>query len=207
MKRFWLLFSAFVSYLVASLVLPIAASFGEEISLPQDQDKQYISVVGDKDDAQYRELLGWFDSHVGLADLKQQARYHAITTDQVVFKVRYKPNIKGLPTIRVQEHDGVVIYEKAGDKLPTTDDDLYWEIVNSTFTSQLPWRHQGSRPLLRRCRPPQEEEEPEPEPVVIIPSQPKPTFPLKEILIFIGAFCVGAVAGIVIEWQQTHAGI
>ena len=90
------------------------------VNLPQDSEKWYISVVGDESDARYEEVLGWFDANPKLAKLKNQVMFCPVTLDMPLYAERYKSNIKGLPTVRMQQADGTVVYEAAGKNLPVT---------------------------------------------------------------------------------------
>ena len=47
------------------------------ITLPQDQGKWYVSVVGDPQDARYREVLTWFDSGE-LLKLRNSVHYNIV---------------------------------------------------------------------------------------------------------------------------------
>ena len=90
------------------------------VNLPQDSEKWYISVVGDESDSRYQEVLGWFDADSKLAKLKNQVMFCPVTRDMPLFAERYKSNIKGLPTVRMQQPDGTVVYEATGKNLPVT---------------------------------------------------------------------------------------
>ena len=88
--------------------------------MPQDSEKWYISVVGDESDGRYQEVLGWFDANPKLAKLKNQVMFCPVTRDMPLYAERYKSNVKGLPTVRMQQADGTVVYEAAGTNLPMT---------------------------------------------------------------------------------------
>ena len=92
-----------------------------------------------------------------LADLKAKTHFIPVTTDNAIFTERYKPTIKGLPTVRVQDADGNILYEAAGDNLPITAKGLYAAIASGTYDAEA---------LLRRHR---RHDNPQPEP------QPEPT--------------------------------
>ena len=84
------------------------------VSLPQDQAKWYVSVVGDANNARYNEILGWFDSNPSLTKLKNQVHFCPVATGTAIYKDRYSGNVTGLPAVRLQTPDGKVIYEAAG---------------------------------------------------------------------------------------------
>ena len=88
---------------------------GEEIrTLPNDENKWYVSVVGDANDAGYQKVLAWFDSG-DLKDLKDQTHFNAVTIDSPMYP-HYQVNGTKLPFVRVQTADGAVVYEAAGIK-------------------------------------------------------------------------------------------
>jgi len=73
------------------------------IQLPNDQAKWYISVVGNANDANYLRLLVWFDNNASLKTLKSKVHFCPVTTGHLMYQERYAPNVKGLPTVRVQK--------------------------------------------------------------------------------------------------------
>lgn len=137
------------------------------VRLPNDEAKWHVSVVGETGSGEYSAVLAWFDEGK-LADLKRQVHFHQVGTDSAIYESRYKPNVKGLPTVRVQKPDGTVVYEASGDSIPITPEGLYSAIaieVNGAqgFRAILPWR----RKMENRCcpRPPANPEPPNAEPV------------------------------------------
>ena len=143
------------------------------INLPQDQDKWYVSVVGNANDARYDEILGWFDSNPNLAKLKDQVHFCPVASDTAIYKERYSANVKGLPTVRMQKSDGTVVYEAAGKNLPMTAAGLNGALAGAVSDSQglrpiLPWRRDTDNRLndLERPKPqPQPQPDPEPQPI------------------------------------------
>ena len=122
------------------------------VNLPNDQGKWYISVVGNANDTAYLRVLGWFEANPSLKGLKNKVHYCPVTTGTPIYQERYAPNMKGLPTVRVQKADGVVVYEAAGSNLPMTAEGLYGAIAGAVSNAQglrpiLPWR----RDMERRC--------------------------------------------------------
>jgi len=171
----------------------------------------HLSIVGDQGDAQFHRLVAWYRNGA----FAGKVRYHEIATNTAIYHERYAPNIKSLPTVRVQQPDGVVIYEKSGDDLPhltgALSDDIRASILTSRFT---PWR-QRSGPLkdkLQKCCPlrrqqaePEgegEEEEAEVEPALVPVMPPAPEFPWWQVLIVLGAGCAGVAGGAV--WQAVE---
>jgi len=122
------------------------------VNLPQDSAKWYVSVVGSANDARYNGVVGWFSTNTNLKKLKDQVHFCQVTSDTAIYKDRYAANVKGLPTVRVQKPDGVVVYEASGKNLPMTAEGLYGVIAGAVNTAQgirpiLPWR----RDMERRC--------------------------------------------------------
>lgn len=180
------------------------------VDLPQDQTKWYISVVGTNDSEHYERLLAWFDTDKNLAKLKSQVHFRPIDTDTVIFSDRYEPNITGLPTVRMQEADGTVVYEAAGKYIPLTAGGLYGAMVNSTFTSRgirpvLPWRREMENRCPYPTPTPGPDADPAPQPLDDGgPPNEVDTGPSIVLLVFLGFLCfsVGFAVGIFVKWKQ-----
>ena len=185
---------------------------GQSVNLPQDANRWYISVVGNANDAQYREVLGWFDNHTGLRDLKAQVHFCPVASDTPVYQERYAGNVKGLPTVRMQKADGSVMCEAAGKKLPSTATALHKLLVAAVHADGriLPWR----REMERRC-PPGCVCQPKSEPVKEMPpavGDGKPAVddadeglpPGVIILLCVGALVIGGGAGVAVQLKQTY---
>lgn len=135
------------------------------VNLPQDQNKWYVSVVGSANDAKYRTILGWFDSVPSLKKLKVQVHFCPVTTDTAIYQERYAPNTKALPMVRMQNAEGVVVYQACGNDIPMTGQGLNGALANAVNSVQgirpvLPWR----RDMERRCPSPGPSPQPTPEP-------------------------------------------
>lgn len=177
------------------------------VRLPQDQGKWYISVVGDASDARYQEVLGWFTSVESLKTLKDQVHFCQVTTNAPTYKERYATNVKGLPTVRVQSDQGVVIYEAAGKRMPMTGEGLYAAIAIAVNGSEelLPWRRNHVHP-----RP---EPKPDPKPILpILDPEPQPLDDggapeinlLSDLSLWLVPICVlGLLIGVAIgQWEK-----
>jgi hypothetical protein len=118
------------------------------VRLPNDAAKWYVSVVGAANDIRYQEVLGWFSNVEGLKTLKSQVQFCPVTSDTPIYKERYAPNVTALPTVRVQNDKGVVIYEAAGSGIPMTGEGLYAAIAVAVNGSEelLPWRRHHAHP-------------------------------------------------------------
>jgi hypothetical protein len=119
------------------------------INLPQDQLKWYISVVGDGRSKEYARIVSWFDSHKGLRELKQQVHFRKVTTGTSTYRERYATNVSGLPTVRMQQAAGEVMYEASGEDLPITADGLHSAMAKATgrLFPLFPWKKKV-RPVL-----------------------------------------------------------
>lgn len=148
------------------------------VNLPKDQDKWYVSVVGDTRDASYRRVLEWFKTDPNLMKLRAQVHFCVVQKGTAIFNERYASNIKGLPTVRMQLPNGKVVYEAAGKNLPMTPAGLYGAIADAAQTAQgcrplLPWR----RGIDNRCRP---NPNPEPTPEPLPEPDPMPEPPIDD---------------------------
>jgi hypothetical protein len=167
----WMVLAAALVALVAVAcqAAPINGVLVEErvVKLPEDGLRWHISVIGEQADARYTEVLGWFDSGK-LKTLKAAVHFHAVPTTDPMYAERYKGTIKGLPTVRVQDAKGTVIYE-AAKNLPMSGDALYNAIAASANGSEewLPWRrkHASPQPVVPN---------PDPEPGPILDPEPDP---------------------------------
>ena len=152
---------------------PVNGVLAEErvVNLPQDSGKWYISVVGDESDGRYQEVLGWFDANPNLAKLKNQVMFCPVTRDTPLYTERYASNVKGLPTVRMQQSDGTVVYEAAGKNLPVTAAGLNSALAEAVNTSRglrpvLPWRRDADKRMDNADRPkPGPGPDPKPQPL------------------------------------------
>jgi hypothetical protein len=160
-------------WILAAIVLFVGIAFclagAQErvIKLPEDGSKWYVSVVGVGEDARYQEVLGWFNTHEKLSALRSATHFCPITTKSPLYRERYAPNCKSLPTVRVQDSKGVVIYESAGRRIPMTAGGLYSAIAAASDGHELlPWRRRHSQPQPAPVNPaPAPNNDPAPEPI------------------------------------------
>ena len=210
---FLLLSAVMFSYAAAPCIADtVHGVIAEEriINLPNDQAKWYVSVVGDANDARYREILGWFKTNERLKNLKRQVHFCPVTTDTTIYAKRYAPNIKGLPTIRLQRANGVVVYEVSGKDVPMSPEGLNGAMASSVDRRLLlPWRRNHVHP------------QPAPSPDPLPPVDPEPA-PLDDgaapdfgdqakvvaggviALLIVICAAVGAITGMVVQWQKTY---
>jgi hypothetical protein len=131
------------AFTICVLAICCGAKTAERITnLPSDQNQWHVSVVGNG--AQYQKVLAWFESGQ-LKALKDQVHFHAVPADSATYRDRYASNIKALPTVRVQDGEGYVIYESAGNQVPKSGADLYSAIAGAKAgKALLPWRRKHS---------------------------------------------------------------
>jgi hypothetical protein len=131
------------------------------VNLPQDQGKWYVSVVGENTDPRYQQLVRWFQTDRDLQGLRAQTHYNEILTSTATYAERYKPNVKGLPTVRVQDSESRVVYEASGNNLPFTAGGLYSAIAKAIIPHA---RGERICPWNRPCPTPGPTPEPAPAP-------------------------------------------
>lgn len=190
------------------------------VNLPNDQGKWYISVVGDARNAQYQTILKWFGQDPALRKLKSQVRFCPITSNSTIYKTRYSMNVKGLPTVRFQNSQGVVIYEAAGKNLPFTAQGLYGAFANNVAKAQgrpiLPWRR-NRYPCPGPCPRPSPTPAPAPDPDYGLDPEPQPiddgsepefepvqsSFP--PLWLMLTVLVASSGGGVFVEWRATYA--
>jgi hypothetical protein len=222
MKRLLLALCALCAIFAATAPCFADATYGvlaEErvINLPQDSGKWYISVVGDAKDAQYQTILKWFNENPSLRKLKNQVHFNQVTTDTTMYRDRYSMNVKGLPTVRMQNSQGVVIYEAAGKNLPFTSEGLHGAIAESFYKVQgirpiLPWRrnHVCPGPCPQPGPNPDPNPDPDPQPIddgggTPVIDQPLVEAGLPPLWLMLLVLIASAAAGVAVQWQETYA--
>ncbi len=181
------------------------------INLPNDQGKWYVSIVGNTKDANYQKIIGWFDTNEKLMKLKDQVHFLPVTEDTVIYTERYADTVDGLPTVRVQTGDGVVVYEAAGDNIPMSAEGLNGAIAEGV----LPWRKR----VDDRCGPrPCPSPSPSPSPVTPLDPEPQPLIDVDVpdmdppprrglanvvvVLLLVSSSVIGGVTGLAVEWSK-----
>jgi hypothetical protein len=178
-----LLLSVLCVFLLLAAVAPCFAAtptngvLAEEriVNLPGDQGKWYISVVGNANDAGYKEILGWFDSNTSLAKLKSQVHFCPVTTDTAIYTERYAPNVKALPTVRMQNAAGNVAYEASAKEIPLTAEGLNGALASAVGEATARWRLLPyRREMEKRCPAPGPKPVPNPQPGPNVDPEPQP---------------------------------
>jgi len=146
----YLLMVVLLSLCSHCLATPMGGVIANEriVRLPEDGTKFYISIIGDKADARYTEVLGWFENVPKLKALKGQVHFIPVTTDTAIYTERYEKSLKSVPSVRVQSNDGTVLYEACGNKLPMSGESLYNAIATGVNGGEewLPWRRKNHQP-------------------------------------------------------------
>ena len=104
--------------ILALAAVCFAADTQERVAPPLDQDAMHLSIVTASADVNHRRVLQWFQEDDGLSAMRRTTHFHDVRAGSEMYNARYKPNIKGLPTIRLQDAKGVVLCEIAGADIP-----------------------------------------------------------------------------------------
>jgi hypothetical protein len=99
------------------------------VTLPQDGGRWYVSVVGETNDARYRQVLSWFDSG-SLLKLRNSTHYNPVTSDSAIFAERYASNTPALPMVRIQNAEGVIYSQLCSDEIPMTAEGLSAQVAD-----------------------------------------------------------------------------
>lgn len=183
------------------------------VNLPADQGKWYVSVVGSPSDV--KQLMTWFNDTPELKKLKDQVHFYQVTTGTAVYTERYAPNIKGLPTVRLQTSDGTVVYEASGKRIPASPEALYSAMAINIQSSQGVvtecWRRRHCKPNPAPQPDPQnpdEEPESDPEAQPLDDGGIPQVNPLESQLpawwAVVVALIVGAGIGVAQAWKEEH---
>jgi hypothetical protein len=101
-------------YLLAILFLILLCSvaFGERVRvLPQDANKQYVTVFGSG--PEFATLVEAFSTDPDLKALRAKSHFGVIHSDSVMYKQRYAAYFPELPIVCVQSANGRVLFESA----------------------------------------------------------------------------------------------
>lgn len=183
------------------------------VNLPQDHGKWYVSIVGESTNPQYQQIAGWFQTNQDLKNLRYQTHYNEVLTNTATFKERYQPNVKGLPTVRIQDDESRVVYEAHGDTIPYSEEGLYAAIAKSVAKAR------GTSLRTWPCPCPKPKPKPDPVPDVDPELPPlddggapdvTPPSPLRSILqtgagvLVIADFIVSFLIGFAISWYRQY---
>ena len=194
------------------------------IKLPADQGRWYVSVVGDPQDARFKEVCSWFDSNDNLLKLRNSTQYNVVTGDSAIFNERYASNTPALPMVRIQNAEGVVYSQLCEDEIPVTAEALSAKIADEMSSGPktgcilrpiLPWRRNHNcptphptpvTPVIPDIKPSPVGPQPPVTPVTpVVPKEQIPWYLLAPLCL--ACFVVGGAVGIVsvykAKWKKT----
>jgi len=181
------------------------------INLPQDQGKWYVSVVGDQANQQYRQIANWFQTNRDLRKLRYQTHYNEILLGTATYEERYKPNVKGLPTVRIQDSKSRVVYEASGNNIPYSAGGLYAAIAKAVVKAK-----NGSWSCPRPCprpapdpSPPDTDPEPAPiddgaAPDVTPPNSFDSAIQDGVVALLVCDFVISFLVGFAVSWYRQY---
>jgi hypothetical protein len=174
--------------------------------LPQDQDKPYLTVVGDANDQTVKMVLNWFNTNADLKAIKDQTHFVFMPTSgdskpARFYRDRYAKTVQEVPCIRFQKADGTMIVELTPDKIPATPEALV-NALNRPATECFGRRRQDN--VCPTPNPsPAPDTDPSPQPIDRRPApKPAPRFPW---LLLVLLTAVGAGVGVVHEYRVRYA--
>jgi hypothetical protein len=174
------------------------------IDLPQDGNKLYVTVIGDSADSKTQKVVGWFSTNPELRNIRAKTHFNVIPTKTELFRDRYAATVAETPCIRVQDADGVVLYQCSGDKVPYSAEATA-KAINTQCWERWRQRHQP-KPIVEPAPVPA----PEPEPVVVQPDvepepEPEASFPWGWLVGLVGAgLAVGGLIGFIREYKKLY---
>lgn len=200
-----------------STEFPAGVKLAEEriVNLPQDHGKWYVSVIGDPQDARYREITNWFRTNSDLKLLKDRNHFNAINTDSKMYVERYKKTVPATPCVRIQAPDGQVFYQVSGNSIPFSAEALSQSISQGVVTN---WGTKNRNCGPFRCRPrpqpepaPAPDGDPDPQPIDDVNVQPDvltnrsdwPS-PLALGLSIFAGLLIGGGAGVAAQYRKEH---
>lgn len=117
MKRFLLVLLAIVTMVVGGAL----AGAGELPDLPQDSHAEYLTLVGTPGEARFESLKVAFEKHPGLKSVAERTHFTVLADTSTLYRTRYSSEFGRLPTVRLQEADGDVVFESSGRDLVSAD--------------------------------------------------------------------------------------
>lgn len=110
------------------------------IDLPQDHNRWYVTVIGDPDSAQYRQITEWFATHPDLRKIAQATHYTEMSTRSTMYAGRCNQSAQfappSTPCIRIQDHSGNVVYQVSGRNIPLSPEALVNSMQATCFRRQ-----------------------------------------------------------------------
>lgn len=175
------------------------------VVLPQDQDKLYLTVVGDPNDPQVKTVLNWFNTHNDLVAIKNQTHYRFMPTTgdsepARYFRARYSAKTPYVPCIRLQKADGTLVVDLGPNQIPATPEALF-NAVNRPATECFR-KNNNSCPNPNPSPAPNTDPTPGPIHRTEPPAKPASKFPW--ILLGFVTLC-GAGVGVYQKYRETYA--
>jgi hypothetical protein len=175
------------------------------VEMPQDQNKPYLTVIGDSNDQHVKMVLNWFNTNPDLIAIKSQTHFVVMPTNgdskpAKFYRDRYSKTVDATPCIRFQQADGTMIVELKASDIPATPEALV-NALNRPATECFGRRRQDN------CGPtpnPAPDNDPSPQPLDrrAAPPKPAPQFPW---LLLVLLTAVGAGVGVAHEYRVTYA--
>lgn len=132
------------------------------VTLPQDQEKPYLTLFGDRSNPKFRDMVKWFQTNDLLVGIKDQTHFNVIYSDTAMYRDRYAASVSALPCVRLQAvGEAEPVVEFAGVHVPMTADALA-KGLNTSASSAECFRR-------RRCCP-----QPAPAPPLDVDPAPQP---------------------------------
>jgi hypothetical protein len=176
------------------------------VQMPQDQNKPYLTVVGDQNDQNVKMVLNWFETNADLKAIKDQTHFVFMPTTgdskpARFYRDRYAKTVQDVPCIRFQKADGTLIVELKSQEIPATPEALV-NALNRPATECFGRRRQDN--VYPAPNPnPAPDTDPSPQPIDRRPApKPAPHFPWLLLVILTA---VGAGVGVVHEYRVMYA--
>lgn len=123
----------------------------QQLDLPQDENRLYLTIYGDPSDERFTEIQRWFEENKGLSFIKSHMHYATIDVNSSLFAERYANEITETPCVRIVTPEAIEILRIDGKRIPMSA-----PAFNQGLTTEL--RHRLSdgdvdnRSLLQRIK-------------------------------------------------------
>lgn len=178
------------------------------VSLPQDEDKMYVSIFGNPTDAKYNQIVQWFKTVPELKPFQSQTHYQTLTTNTQMYQERYAGDVPALPCIRVQDKDGKVLFQVSGDNVPMTGQalskNLNTECLRRWRERRNPQPNPEPTPAPMPMPMPDDEVDPDAQPDVIEPIHDEDPNLLMVMAVAGGGLVAGSGTGLVKKQRETY---
>lgn len=113
-----------MKYLLALLMLVALAvpATAREVVPPTDATAPYLTVAGTPGNGGFEALRFAFEVNPQLKAIKRQCHFAVLSTRDAAYQERYADEFTELPAVRLQQPDGTVVYEVAGESIPIIDE-------------------------------------------------------------------------------------